>query len=133
MVHVILLLLINFFAYLYIPSGGLSKNLIPECEMAVCGKSYNYLSFFLLLYLVYFVISGLQIKHGFNRNKCRNRLMENYHWIDYYTYLFFTGIPFLWEFKKIADWTTTATALPLFHWMKFEDINARMFRSKCEA
>lgn len=91
------------------------------------------MSFFLLLYLIYFVISGLQIKHGFNRNKCRNTLMESYHWVDYYIYIFFTGIPFLWEFKKISDWTTTATALPLFHWMKFEDINARMYRSKCEA
>lgn len=129
--HVILLLSINFFVYFYIPSGALEKSIIPQCEMSVCGKSYNYLSFFLLLYLIYFVISGLQIKHGFNRNKCRNTLMESYHWIDYYIYMFFTGMPFLWEFKKISDWTTTATALPLFHWMKFEDINARMYRSKC--
>lgn len=59
--------------------------------------------------------------------------MERYHWVDFYIYVFFTGIPFLWEFKKISDWTTTATALPLFHWMKFQDINARMYRSKCEA
>lgn len=45
----------------------------------------------------------------------------------------FTAIPFAWEFKKICDWTVTATALPLFHWMKFEDINARIYESKCEA
>ena len=134
--HVLLLLGVNFFVYFYIPSGGLQKSLIPECELGkemVCGKSYNYLSVFLLLYLIYFVISGLQIKHGFNRNKCRNTLMEKSHWVNYYIYLFFTGIPFLWEFKKISDWTTTATSLPLFHWMKFEDINARLYRSKCEA
>lgn len=130
--HVLMLFAINFFVYFYIPSGGLQKSIIPQCENAVCGKSYSYLSIFLFLYLVYFLISGLQIKHGFNRNKCRNTLMERYHWINYYIYLFFTGIPFLWEFKKISDWTTTSTALPLFHWMKFEDINARMYQSKCE-
>lgn len=131
--HLLLLVAVNFFVYFYIPSGGLNKSIIPECENTVCGKSYTFLSIFLMLYLVYFVISGLQIKHGFNRNKCRNTLMESYDWVDYYVYLLFTGIPFLWEFKKISDWTITATALPLFHWMKFEDINARMYQSKCES
>lgn len=48
-------------------------------------------------------------------------------------YVLFSGIPFLWEFKKISDWTITTTALPLFHWLKFEDINARLYQSKCEA
>ena len=64
-------------------------------------------------------MSGLQIKHGFNRNKCKNVLMEKYHWFNYYVYKVFTAIPFAWEFKKICDWTVTSTALPLFHWMKF--------------
>jgi hypothetical protein len=59
--------------------------------------------------------------------------MEKYHWTDYYLYVIFTGIPFLWEFKKICDWAITATALPLFHWLKFEDINGRLYQSKCEA
>ena len=80
-----------------------------------------------MLYLSYFLVSGLQIKHGFNRRKCQNVLMKNYHYISYYIYKAFTGIPFAWEFKKICDWTVTSTALPLFHWMKFEDINARMY------
>lgn len=57
--------------------------------------------------------------------------MEKYHYINYYIYKVFTGIPFAWEFKKICDWTVTSTALPLFHWMKFEDINAKMYESKC--
>ena len=82
---------------------------------------------------MYFLVSGLQIKHGFNRDKCRNTLMQKFGWLDYCTYMFFAGLPFLWEFKKISDWTTTATALPLFYWMKFEDINARVYQSKCEA
>jgi hypothetical protein len=79
------------------------------------------------------VVSGLQIKHGFSRDKCKNRLMEKHHWVNYYVYVLFSGIPFLWEFKKISDWTITTTALPLFHWLKFEDINARLYQSKCEA
>ena len=87
----------------------------------------------MVLYFAYFLASGLQIKYGFNRNKCRNVLMENYHYVGYYIYKAFTAIPFAWEFKKICDWTVTSTALPLFHWMKFEDINARLYQSKCEA
>ncbi len=117
--HIFLMIVVNFFVYFYIPSSGFEKSLIPQCHNAICGKSYTYLSIFLLLYLAYFVVSGLQIKHGFSRDKCRNKLMENYHWIDYYVYVIFTGIPFLWEFKKICDWTITTTALPLFHWLKF--------------
>ena len=45
-------------------------------------------------------------------------MMEKHHWVNYYVYVLFSGIPFLWEFKKISDWTITTTALPLFHWLK---------------
>jgi hypothetical protein len=116
----VLLFGINFFVYFYIPSSGLTKNLIPVCNInSECNKSYKYLSIFLILYFSYFIVSGLQIKYGFNRNKCKNVLMEKYNWNNYYVYKVFTVIPFAWEFKKICDWSITSTALPLFHWMKF--------------
>ena len=73
--HLFLLIFINLFVYIYIPRAGLTKSLIPSCTQEECDKSYTYLTIFLFLYFFYFLVSGLQIKHGFSRNKCKNVLM----------------------------------------------------------
>lgn len=74
---------------------------------------------FFALYLVYFFFNALQIKYGFTRLKGKNILMTSYHFVSMYIYKAFLAVPFLVEFKKLSDWTFTATALPLFHWLKF--------------
>jgi hypothetical protein len=83
------------------------------------------------LFLLYFFFNSLQIKSGFTRLKGRNTLMTSYHFISMYIYKTFMAIPFLSEFKKFSDWTLTSTGLPLFHWLKFEDMHSRLYICKC--
>lgn len=108
-----------------------------QCEESedgqqVCGQKFVYLMGLFALFLLYFFFNSLQIKSGFTRLKGRNTLMTSYHFISMYIYKTFMAIPFLSEFKKFSDWTLTSTGLPLFHWLKFEDMHSRLYICKCQ-
>lgn len=39
--------------------------------------------------------------------------------------------PFLFELRTLMDWIWTDTTMPLFEWLKMEDIFANIFELKC--
>lgn len=44
----------------------------------------------------------------------------------------YRAIPFAFELKMLLDWTFTATTLNFYYWAKLEDINAALYRRKCD-
>jgi hypothetical protein len=90
------------------------------------------LQFFYLTYLLYFVISAIQIRSGFpSFRKGSMALMHSYTKTSRLLYTIYRGLPFLFEIKTVMDWTFTPTGLDLFQWFKFEDIYSVLFIGKC--
>ena len=94
--------------------------------------SYNKaLIFFYLIYLIYFVSSGLQIKYGFYDMKRKSLLKSGDKSINGVIYNIFKAIPFLYEIKLAIDWTFTKTCLDLFQWNKFEGVYDTVYVTFC--
>ena len=129
-IHLIVIVVVNLFVFMYVPGGG-KKCTNIEAD-AACEPKFFYLMGFFGLYLVYFFFNAQQIRYGFTRLKGKNTLMMGFHFMYMYLYKGFMAVPFLSEFKKLADWPLTSTGLPLFHWLKFEDIHSRLYVCKCE-
>jgi hypothetical protein len=86
---------------------------------------------FYLLYCLYFIISGLQIRYGLPELRKGNFAMGDYTPINKGVFQGFLAAPFVLELKIVSDWTFTRTALDLFQWIKFENIYSDLFIAKC--
>ena len=91
----------------------------------------NALIIFYLLYIAYFVCSGLQIKYGFYDIKRKSVLKSGKSWINGSIYNTFKAIPFIYEIKLAIDWTFTKTALDFFQWNKFESVYDAVYCDYC--
>ena len=78
----------------------------------------GWLVFFYLLFLVYFVLSALQIKYGLSDLRRGSFMMDKFDPVSATVFRGFLAIPFLYELRTILDWTFTKTALDVFQWMK---------------
>mmetsp|Transcript_10701 Transcript_10701/g.20818 ORF Transcript_10701/g.20818 Transcript_10701/m.20818 type:complete len:2184 (+) Transcript_10701:50-6601(+) len=139
--YFLMLLFIHAMVFWYFPIVG---NELLSGEKS-CSKEYrneddkcnnfqinNSLQFFYIFYLIYFVVSALQLRHGlpsFRRGSMS--LMHNYTSGSRMMYRVYRGLPFLFEIKTVMDWTFTPSGLDLFQWFKFEDIYSVLFIDKC--
>lgn len=87
------------------------------------------LLFFIMLKCLYLHASGTQVGIGFPRLFVRKL---NFSYIAYVLFIITRSIPFLFELKSLIDWTTTKTALPLYDWMKNEDVFSDLYKRKCD-
>jgi hypothetical protein len=69
---------------------------------------------FYILYCIYFLASGLQIKYGVAEMRKGNFMMWSYSKVNSYIFRGYMSVPFLFESKTFADWTFTSTALDVF-------------------
>jgi len=56
----------------------------------------------------------LQIRFGLPEMKKGNFMMNDYGYVNTYSFKGFMAVPFLFELKTFADWTFTRTALDVF-------------------
>ena len=91
----------------------------------------NALIIFYLLYITYFVCSGLQIKYGFYDIKRKSVLKSGKSWINGSIYNTFKAIPFVYDIKLAIDWTFTKTSLDFFQWNKFESVYDAVYCNYC--
>ena len=124
----------NAFNYIYCPERNEKAeetdyiNSEKECNDFL---NNNALIIFYLLYIVYFVCSGLQIKYGFYDIKRKSVLKSGKSWVNGMIYSTFKAIPFVYDIKLAIDWTFTKTALDLFQWNKFESVYDAVYCNYC--
>ena len=121
---------IHYFIYFYLPKTTYSNQ--QTLNQAINRISENYYTLvFYILYLFYFLFSGLQIKYGMTDIKKVSSLMKASNTFYNIIYKCYIQIPFLFELKNFIDWTFTKTALDLWKWLKLEEIISLLFINKC--
>jgi len=86
---------------------------------------------FYIIYIIYFIFSGLQVKYGFYDMKRKSMLKTGSSSINGTINTIYKSIPFLYEIKLAIDWTFTSTCLDLFQWNKFESIYDTVYTTYC--
>ena len=137
-IHIFTVLLSHIMIFFYFPIKG-NRNLgvgpycIKETSSSCNDFRYNfYLVLFYLLYTLYLIFSGLQVKYGFYDIKRKSFFKKQPDDILAGLSKGFNEIPFLYEIKNAIDWTFTGTCLTLFQWNKFEAIYDTIFDTYCE-
>lgn len=138
--HLILVFIIHFLVFWYFPlTANYQKNPHLYCEepynTANCNnfEINDSLKAFYLFYMLYFVISALQIKYGTPRTRAGEFvLMKNHNQAANVVFLIYRGIPFLYEVRTLMDWTFTSTSLKVMQWFKFEEIYSNLYNTKCD-
>ena len=140
-IHILLCLMIHILCFWYFPING-NYNITgsAQCDEKIMNDSQrcnnfevnNYLKYFYLLFLAYFIFSALQIKYGmpsFKRNAFPlTRIVSP---ISLGLFKVYRSAPFFFELRTLIDWASTDTCLTIFQWFKFEDINSQLFINKC--
>ena len=137
--QVILVIFIHLFIYAYLPSKVRTyKKSDDDSEekeekvITTTDTSKNaFLIIFYILYIVYLLFSGLQIKYGYTDLKNISMRMRASNIFASITYQIYIQIPFLFELKNFIDWTFTSTALNLWQWLKLEEIISLLYINKC--
>jgi len=99
---------------------------------------------FLLCKAAYFALSALQAMHGFphqnspsshTKGNFLQRLPKDENSVEcpptalqYYTFMVYLFIPFLYELRTFLDWTCMPTTLVFYQWLKVEDISNELFQ-----
>ena len=120
---------IHIFIFFYFPYYGVVD---PTEELNKLSNNIFILLFY-LLYIFYFVFSGLQIKYGLSDLRKMSGLMKSSNLFHSVFYKIFKNIPFLYELKNFIDWTFTTTSLDLWKWLKLEEIISLLYINKCLA
>jgi hypothetical protein len=94
-------------------------------------KANSFLRAFYLLYCGYLVASCAQLRDGYA--PLDEVALAPFTLRERYLYVLFRSLPFLFELKCFGDWCVGRTALRMFDWIKFEDLQGRLFVAKCDA
>ena len=132
--QIITVISIHIFIFWYLPLYDTNKNIIINIKKQYFINellSNNYTLIFYILYCFYFTFSGLQIKYGLAGMRKVSPLMAGSSMTYNIIYKTFKAIPFLFELKNFIDWSFTPTALEIWQWLKFEEINGLLFINKC--
>lgn len=140
-IHISLLIIVHFVVFWYLPINGNQAafgtyycNIQEINELDRCNdfESNHFIQYFYLLYLIYLVFAGLQIKYSLpSFSKVTFPFMRSSEPMNYYIFKGYRSSPFLFEIRTLMDWIFTTTSLNLFQWFKFEDIYAQLFINEC--
>ena len=139
--QIVVVIFIHIFIYFYLPKQSelysntdKAKKRNRDIHLEKNEVTSNIFIFiFYVLYIFYFIFSGLQIKYGLTDMRKVSSLMKASNLYYYITYKIYAQIPFLFELKNFIDWTFTSTALDLWKWLKLEEIISLLFINKCLA
>jgi len=79
------------------------------------------------LFLLYLVLSSLQIRLGEPINKGKTALMSRYNMLYYNINIALKAIPFFFSIATMIDFLLTPTSLEFWDWMKFESIYQTLY------
>ena len=141
--HMVIVISAHLFIFFYCPMTGNmnmfnqvycpDESSIEDEDNQQCNDflKNNALIIFYLIYIIYFISSGLQVKYGFYDMKRKSMLKSGKSSINGVIYNSFKAIPFLYEIKLAIDWTFTKTCLDLFQWNKFESVYDIVYCTYC--
>ena len=137
--QIILVVFIHIFVYFYLPKKGqiitnikgANASIKSDFEKKNVVTTNIFIFIFYILYIFYFLFSGLQVKYGLTDMKKVSSLMKASNLFYNISYKIYIQIPFLYELKNFIDWTFTSTALDLWKWLKLEEIISLLFINKC--
>jgi hypothetical protein len=141
--HMVIVISAHLFIFFYCPMTGNmnmfnqvycpDESSIEDEDNQQCNDflKNNALIIFYLIYLIYFISSGLQVKYGFYDMKRKSMLKSGKSSINGVIYNSFKAIPFLYEIKLAIDWTFTKTCLDLFQWNKYESVYDIVYCTYC--
>lgn len=84
------------------------------------------------LFLIYLVVSALQIKLGEPINKGRRELMSKFNMVYKTVNKVIRVIPFFFTIAITIDFMLTATSLDIWEWFKFESIYEELYKNILE-
>ena len=132
--HMLLSIISHFFIFFYVTmAGNFNINNALYCIKEQTDECNDFLEnwsiiVFYLLYLIYLIFSGLQIKYGFYDFR-RRSVFKNIKSINAYIFDVYKLIPFYYPIKNVVDWTFTSTTFSLFEWFKFENLYDNIFKT----
>lgn len=86
---------------------------------------------FYCLWLVYLIISAVQLRVGMPTIREGSFPLTQYQSLcSKWLFQIYLQIPFLFELRTMTDWAFTSTALDFWQWLKFEDVYARLYIAK---
>ena len=137
--HLFIVLAGHIFIFIYAPlTGNYNINHIIFCskddeDFDECNdfKDNPALIWFYILYLIYFIFSGMQIKFGYYDMKRKSLLKAGYTTINKTANTVFISIPFIKEIKLAIDWAFTPTCLDIFQWSKYENVYDMVYTTYC--
>jgi hypothetical protein len=137
--HMFIVLSAHAFIFFYAPMYGnytINKNVFcsKEDEDFEDCNDFNdnrCLIAFYIIYMIYFIFSGMQIKFGFYDMKKKSILKAKYTTFNKLFNTVFKNIPFLYEIKLAIDWAFTSTSLDLFQWNKYESVYNMVYTTYC--
>ena len=137
--HLFITVFIHAFIFIYAPlTGNYNMNRLYYCikddpEFEECNdfKENASLIWFYIIYMIYFIFSGMQIKFGYYDMKRKSLLKSGYSTINKTINTAFKSIPFIYEIKLAIDWAFTPTSLDLFQWNKYENVYDTVFTTYC--
>ena len=125
--QIVTVLGVHYFIFFYFPYYSETSEEVNNINNNI------FIRLFYLLYIFYFLFSGLQIKYGLSDLRKMSGLMKSSNLFHSIFYKVFKNIPFLYELKNFIDWTFTSTSLDLWKWLKLEEIISLLYLNKCEA
>ena len=145
--HMFIVIFIHIFTFFYSPmKGNLNMYRTVFCPKKddVEGEDYDdYIEYcndfnknwtliaFYIIYILYFLFSGIQIKFGFYDMKRKSMLKSADSSMGGTINSTFNSIPFIYEIKLAIDWTFTTTCLDFFQWNKFESVYDTVYTTYC--
>ena len=137
--HLFIVLAGHAFIFIYAPfAGNYNINHIMLCstedeDFDECNDFNDNpaLIWFYILYLIYFIFSGMQIKFGYYDMKRKSLLKAGYTPINKTLNTTFISIPFIKEIKLAIDWAFTPTCLDIFQWSKYENVYDMVYTTYC--
>ena len=134
--QIVIVIFGHLFIFFFMPMYGnynLNRTVYCKEQDKECNDFLKNISLpiFYILYLFYFIASGLQIKYGFYDMKKKSVLKSKNNTFYGKLYTGYKNVPFLYEIKLGIDWTFTSTGLDLFQWNKFESIYDILFTTNC--
>ena len=138
--HIFIVLFAHAFIFIYSPmKGNYNINRVVYCQKVddsgseFCNdfNKNSALIWFYLVYITYFLFSGMQIKFGFYDMKKKSMLKSGNSSYSGTINTVFNNIPFLYEIKLAIDWTFTSTCLDFFQWNKFESVYDTVYTTFC--
>lgn len=93
-------------------------------------KENGYVIIFYLLFCYYFMLSALQIRHGYPDWRSPSSLTEKIARGPFYWHLIIYNLPFLMELKIILDWCWTKTSLDIFQWLELGQVDVSMYNNR---